>query len=317
MHLVGQLRARPQPRVRADAGLRADLRLLEQAERGDLGAGAHGRVAQHAVRPHAHPVAERDPALEHAAHVDEHVAPHRQRAAHIDARRVGQGCALLQQRLRDAPLRHPLGGRPLRRAVDAGHLRRIRRGHRRHRAVLAHRRGHHVGQVVLVLGVVVGQRAEPALQRRGRRHQDAGVDLGDRQLVAMGVLLLDDLEHLAVPVAHDAAVAGRVGQGDGQQAQPAGAAVARRRQQPLQRGGGDQRHVAIEHQCGRGLVQQGGRLLHRMARPELRRLHHELQAGTVGEGGAHRVGAVSHHHDHPRRRPGRPSEFDGGVDDVG
>jgi hypothetical protein len=48
---------------------------------------------------------------------------------------------------------------------------------RRHRHALADRQADDVGQVILALRVVVAQRRQPALERRGRRGHEAGVDL--------------------------------------------------------------------------------------------------------------------------------------------
>jgi hypothetical protein len=66
----------------------------------------------------------------------------------------------------------------------------------------------HVGEVVLALGILVGEPRQPAGQLAGGQAEDAGVHLVDGQLLGAGVLVLDDALHLAPRVAHDAAVAG-------------------------------------------------------------------------------------------------------------
>ena len=149
------------------------------------------------------------------------------------------------------------------------------RGHHRH--ALGHGHGDDVGQVVLALRVVVLQRGDPALQRRGGRGHHAGVDLADaRAAPALASLCSTMPRTLAGSVAQDAAVAGGVGQFDGQQRQLLAAAGAG------QRGGGvgaDQRHVAVEDQRGRrAVVQRRHGLLDGMAGAELRHLAHEDQA---------------------------------------
>jgi hypothetical protein len=58
----------------------------------------------HAVGADAHAVAELDLAFEHAVDVDLDVAPDRERAAHVDARRVDQGDALFHQAAGDVAL---------------------------------------------------------------------------------------------------------------------------------------------------------------------------------------------------------------------
>ena len=72
----------------------------------------------------------------------------------------------------------------------------------------------HVREVVLALGVVVGERRQHRRQRRAVEGVDAGVDLADRELVGGRIagagLRLDDPLDLAVGAADDAAVGARV-----------------------------------------------------------------------------------------------------------
>jgi hypothetical protein len=70
----------------------------------------------------AHAVGQMHAALEDAVHVDEHVGAHRQFAAHVEARRVGQRGAGVHRRRRGARLHHPLGLRQLLLAVHTERL---------------------------------------------------------------------------------------------------------------------------------------------------------------------------------------------------
>jgi hypothetical protein len=106
----------------------------------------------------------------------------------------------------------------------------------------------------------------------GRGHH-AGVDLADLALRGRRVLVLDDAQHpRRPPHRDDAAVAGGVGQLDGQQRQALPGAVV---DQVARRGPLHQRHVAIEDQGGALVVQLRQRLLHRVAGAELRHLARE------------------------------------------
>src|SRR5690606_18836787 len=97
--ILTQFGARAQARIRADLRLRADHRVLDMAERLDGGAGADGGVDEHAMRADFHAVGQFDPAFEDAADVDHDIAPADQFAAHVEAGRVHQGDAALEQRV--------------------------------------------------------------------------------------------------------------------------------------------------------------------------------------------------------------------------
>ena len=141
VHLVGEARAGPQPRVRAEQAARADLGVVEVREGAHLGAGRDGHVAQHAVGADAHAVAQRDPALEYAVHVDRHVAPAFERAAHVDARRVGERHPGLEQARRLAMLHDALEAGQLLLRVDPGDLPAVVDLDREHRHVVGARQG--------------------------------------------------------------------------------------------------------------------------------------------------------------------------------
>src|ERR1700682_5942532 len=70
VHHLGEVRARAQLCIRADAAVRPDLGLVQLRKRLHLRSRAEGNIAQHAVGPDTDPVAERDAAFEYAVHVD-------------------------------------------------------------------------------------------------------------------------------------------------------------------------------------------------------------------------------------------------------
>lgn len=90
MAAVAQFSARTQAGIRTHARIAAHFGLLQMAERFNLRARADADVAQHAMRADTHAIRQRDVAFEYAAHVDEHIASARQRAAHVETGGVGQ-----------------------------------------------------------------------------------------------------------------------------------------------------------------------------------------------------------------------------------
>ncbi|CAM5332265.1 hypothetical protein SSTU70S_01069 [Stutzerimonas stutzeri] len=155
--------------------------------------------------------------------------------------------------------------RQLNAVVGALHLHCVQRLLGGHAQTVRDRHRDHVGQVVLALCIAVGQAAQPFTDPRARYGEDAGIAFADRPLRGAGILVLDDGLHLALHVAHDAAVTGRIGKLDGEQRELVGADLV---QQALQGIGFDQRYVAIEdqHPLGRQVRQ---RLRHRVAGTEL------------------------------------------------
>jgi hypothetical protein len=212
-----------------------------------------------------HAVGQFDTAFEHAADVDRDVASADQFAAHVDAGRIQQVHALFQQRNGDVQLVAALEFGQLHLAVHAGDFpfgRRVR-GHHRHAA--GDRLGHDVGQVVLALRIVVLQRAQPAVQVAGRDHHDAAVDFLDRALFRRRILFFDDAHDLAI-LADDAAQAEGIVLHHGQDRQ---LVIAGRLDQALQAGAGGQRHVAVQHQGRRVVVDLGQGLHHGVAGAQL------------------------------------------------
>ncbi len=221
VYAIGQGSCGPQPGEGADDRARADARAVEMAEGMHHRARAHTHIAQHGVGPHAGAVGQMHFAFEHAAHVDEHIAATVQRAAHVDAARVGQGDARVEQAARSAQLHHALQMRELAAVVHAEHIVRVGHGGGAHRHTVGHGQGHHVGEVVLALRVVVAQLAQPAAQGGQRRAQNAGVAFAHRALRRRGVFVFDDALHRAVGTTQNAAIACRVVQLDGEQGERA------------------------------------------------------------------------------------------------
>ena len=110
----------------------------------------------------------------------------------------------------------------------------------------------HVGQVELALGVVGGERLERGEEVAAGERVDAGVDLADRLLLGgrvAGLLRLDDALDAAVGRPDDAAVAARVLELH-RRHRGRGAALLVRLRERGDRLGGDERHVAVEHEHG-------------------------------------------------------------------
>ena len=92
------------------------------AVRMHYGVRAERAVADDAIRPEAHAVAEHDSPFEHDADVDEHVAADDDLAAHVEPVGIRERHAALHE-LRGLPaLQYALGGRELSAIVDAEHL---------------------------------------------------------------------------------------------------------------------------------------------------------------------------------------------------
>ena len=126
----------------------------------------------------------------------------------------------------------------------------------------------------------IAEIGEHLTQQVGVEREDARVELADLKLLLGGLLVLDDREHVAGGlVAHDAAVSGRIGRFRHQHRQS-----RIRCQQALQRGGRDQRHIAVQHQHGRFVGNRRDRLLHGVAGAQLPVLQHPLQIALIGKG---------------------------------
>ena len=250
--VVAQLGARAQAGEGADAVVGADPGAVDDRHRQHMGAVTDDAVLEDAVGADLHALAEPDLALEDAADVDGDVAAAIELAADVDAVGVGQHHAAVGEAVGQVALVAAFEKGELRLAVDAQRLPVGCRVGGGDAGAVGHGGGDDIGQVVLVLGVVVLQGGQPALERGGRGDQDAGVDLVDLQGGGIGVLLLDDLLHLAVAVPHDPAIAGGVVGKLGQQRQ---LALAGRLGQALQGVDRHQRHVAIQHQRRHAVIE--------------------------------------------------------------
>ena len=134
---------------------------------------------------------------------------------------------------------------------------------------------------------------EPAPAAAARRDQHAGVDLADRRSPGSR-RLLDDAPQPAAAIAHDAAVAGRIGELRRQQREAVGAGA---REQRAQRLGAQQRHVAVEHQHLVRIGNRGHRLLQRVAGAELLALLRPVQRSDAARTArAHALAAVAVDH---------------------
>ena len=279
MHLGAQLRPRSQTRERSDRCLRAhrDAGLLAI----DVGHGLnHGAcldagIGNHAVGANAHAVAQADMPFKHAVHIDFNIGTASQRAAHVQAGGVGQAHALGHQGLGLSQLVSALQSGELHRAVDAIHLHTVVDHMGGHGLTIGHGEFHDVGQVVLLLGVVVVQARQPGLEQAGGHGHDAAVNFVNRALGLAGIFVLHNGPHLALGIAHDAAITRGVRHGQRQQCQ----ALARTlRDQGLQGLWPGQGHIARQDHGDAVIRQHRHRLLHRMAGAQLRHLAHKLQA---------------------------------------
>ena len=173
---------------------RADLAVLERGVRPD-----HGVLADHGGAEQLDAGQERDVGGEHHVGVDP------------GGRGVHHGDALDHPAGDDPLVHHPPGPRQLHPVVDALGLLHVVDLVRAHVQPGLARELDGVGEVVLALGVVVGQPRQRVDEERRVEGEDPRVDLPDRPLLVGGVLLLDDRLDLAVVVAHHPAVAERVG----------------------------------------------------------------------------------------------------------
>ena len=175
-------------------------------------------------------------------------------------------------------------------------------------------RRQHVGQVVLALGVVVGEPAERLSQRPGLEDIGPGVDLPDRQLLRRRVPGRLGLDHPLDPtlgIPHDPPVRARVLKLDRQHRRrgPRGGVRLEQRRDRLSR---DQRHVPGEHQHRLGVFDQRQRSTDSPASPVRLRLNDSLD--SIGQPSRYFDPRRDDHPNPPRprlpsskHRPARPS----------
>ncbi|MNV03859.1 hypothetical protein D3C71_941420 [compost metagenome] len=267
-----------QPRERTDVCRTFADHALQIAVRLDHGARGQGNILEPGERADADAIAQHHTPLQDHVDVDLHVAADRDGATDVQPCRVQYACALRAQRTHFAQLpgAFKLGQLPW----IVGTFGVLRVLHERHlgRRVIAGRRGKDVGQVILALRVRIGELRQPTAQCRGFGGDDAGIDGADAALFVGGVFLLDDRADLALGIAHDAPVAGRVGNLGHQHGQ-----AARLRQQVAQRLAADQRHIAVQHQNGCRIRHFRHGLQHGMPGAQLLALLRPAQIGLIGE----------------------------------
>ena len=122
----------------------------------------------------------------------------------------------------------------------------------------------------------------------GRHAHEPGVRLVDRAFLGVGVLVLDDAHDVAGAVAHDAAVAGRIGQHHAQQADRVRSGGSHQARQRIEL---HHRHVAVEHEHLVIVRDQRHRLRDRVPGAVLLRLQHPLH-GAALECDQHLLAAV-------------------------
>jgi hypothetical protein len=162
-----------------------------------------------------------------------------------------------------------------------------------------------VGQVHLALRVVRGDLREAVAQHVGVEGEDAGVDLGDRELGLGGVLGLLDLAERAVGVPQDPAVAAGLLVVRGQHGDRV-AALLVVGNQPLQDLRGQQRDVAVGDHHGAGQPLLGVERLHGHLDGAARAGHlvlvHDDRLGVLLEDvRGHQVPLEAHHGRQPAR----------------
>ncbi len=245
VHVVMQNRLGPNSREGTDPAVLGHARAVDDTIGEDLRVGSDLGVADDAIGPNFHTPAQPHAADQDRIDIDEHVAPDLDVAANVDARGIRQRRAGEHQLVRPFAPVQSLDLRKLDLVVDAHDFRGVRAPYRLDSISRQHRSRHHIGQVVLALGVVPAQSQQPFAQAsRGRGHESR-VDFAYLQLLRGRILLLDDGGDVPGGIADDAPVTRRVVNIHGQEAQ--GACVGRRNQ--FRQGcHADQRHVAVEHQ---------------------------------------------------------------------
>ena len=96
--------------------------------------------------------------------------------------------------------------------IDAFHFPDLSRMRSADGQALSHRQRDNIGEIILTLGIVIIESAQRTFQERGWHDHDAGIDFLNGALGGAGIFLFDYAQNLPVGVAHNAAIASRVGQ---------------------------------------------------------------------------------------------------------
>ena len=258
--LLAQLVARPHVGPRADVRGTPDMRALH-AGAFDDGLGVHGRVDQRCVWAHDRVLTDHGVAFEERSGQHGHVL--REFDVVFDPRGVGveDRHAVEHPVLAYATVVRLRQRGELQAVVHAFDAQRVGRGERPDRA--ARFRGlQRVGEIELALRVVVVEVRDGLGKQIGVEHVHGRVHLLHREFAPVGVLLLDDAQHVAVTIADDAAVSGRVVEDRGQHGGTV-AALLVERHELLQRDGVEQWHVGRGDQHRAMQVAFLGQLRHR------------------------------------------------------
>ena len=280
----------------ADMDLRPDIGPGPEPREGpDNGIGADRRALDMAIGPDFHAVADADPGPEPDMWADHHVAAEPRVKTEINRGRVHQGRAGGQGGAAQAGLHGRLGRRQVGPGIHADQALGFGFG-RPARDAVGPREPDHVGQIQLSLGVVGGEPTDQPAQKiaAGRRHQ-AGIAKRYGLFRWPRVGRLDDAEKGAVFVQHQAPVpviAFTMETEDGN----AVAVVGQGIDDPGQRLGGDQGHVAIGDDDGAlACPERSQGDAHRVTGAE----RFLLDTGLGGrDGGPDRVLAGRGHHNH-------------------
>ena len=287
--------AQVRARAAGDVALDGDVCAHGLLERDVVGDGAVGETrvgADLALLAHARL------APEHRHGEQDRVAPDGDVGAHPDRARVEHRDALVHQALVDALLREARELGELGAVVGAEALSIVLAVNDRGGVAVAAQNLHHVGEVVLVLGIVVADLADMGGEKGAVKGVAAGVALGERRgLLIRAVLLLDDARDRAILGELDAAVAKRVGRRhreDGGGVRPARDGVGK----GADGLGLDEGKVAVQDDNGPS-VDSGPlqRHAHGVPGAQALRLLDALDVLLVCEMSPHLVGAMPHDHD--------------------
>ncbi len=274
---------------------------------GDYGPLADGGVAEQASRADPGSCRDRGVALQLGARADLDITaeahagvdPGRRR---IDDRHTRTHPVAEQPFVQNLPRPRQLGA-----VVNTKDLFSVFQGNGRHPVTFSAQDGHHVGEVLLALGVVGGHPLDRVAEQVRLERVDPRVDLIDGALLRGGVRLFDDLHKVTGRVADDPAVATGIGDPGGQHGGRSlpGLVLADQRGQGR---AAQQGRVRVGHH-DRAVIQPDrlDRGAHRVPGTALVVLDHRDRVGRMlGQVRGDLVAPVADHHDEPgwARLPG-------------